>query len=169
VAVIHGVVVDRADPERVSAFWQAVLGYEYRAKGDGWFSLRNPAGIGPYLSFDTVPEGRVVKNRVRLDIRPEDRTRDEERARLEALGATTLRLVDDNPADVHSIMADPESDEFCILNPSDPTNRAPDDLARKQTPRMQLSSGAARKLARRVTGICRGAWQCAQSRVHPAS
>ena len=116
-AVIHGVVVDCADPERVSAFWQAVLGYEYRAKRDGWFSLRHPAGVGPHLSFDKVPEGKVVKNRIHLDIRPEGRTRDEERARLEQLGARTLRLVDDNPADVHYIMADPEGNEFCILNP----------------------------------------------------
>lgn len=116
-AVIHGVVVDCADPERVGAFWQAVLGDGYRAKRDGWSSLRHPAGVGPHLSFDRVHEGKAVKNRVHPDIRPEGRTRDEERARLDQLGARTLRLVEDNPADVHSIVVDPEGNEFCILNP----------------------------------------------------
>lgn len=41
-----------------------------------------------------------------IDIRPEGRTRDEERVRLEALGATMLRLVDDNPDDIQYIMSD---------------------------------------------------------------
>lgn len=40
--------------------------------------------------------------------------------RLEGLGATTLRLVDDVPDDVHYIMAEPEGNEFCILNPEAP-------------------------------------------------
>jgi catechol 2,3-dioxygenase-like lactoylglutathione lyase family enzyme len=114
--VIHGIVVDCADPAKVSAFWQAVLGWDYRRKSDDWHSLQNPNGW-PHLSFGTVPEGKVVKNRVHLDIRPTSGTRDEERARLERLGATTLRLVDDDPDDVHEIMADPEGNEFCLLNP----------------------------------------------------
>lgn len=114
--VIHGVVVDCADPERVSAFWQAVLGWEYRRRSPDWHSLANPNGW-PHLSFGVVPEGKVVKNRVHLDIRPESGTLEDERARLERLGATTLRLVDENPDDVHYIMADPEGNEFCILSP----------------------------------------------------
>lgn len=116
--LIHGVVVDCADPGKLSEFWRQVLGYEYRHREeDDWCSLQPAGGGGPYLSFDKVPEGKVVKNRVHLDIRPEGRTRDEERERLEGLGATTLRLVADNPDDVHYIMADPEGNEFCILNP----------------------------------------------------
>ena len=79
--------------------------------------MLHPHGAGPQPSLDTVPEGKLVKNRLHLDIRPEGRTRDEERTRLERLGATTLRLVDDNPDDVHSIMADSQSNEFWVLNP----------------------------------------------------
>lgn len=114
--VIHGIVVDCADPGAVSSFWQAVLGWNYRRRSAGWHSLRNPDG-GPHLSFGTVPEGKTVKNRVHIDIRPMERTMEQERERLEALGATTLRLVDDNPDDVHYIMADPEGNEFCLLDP----------------------------------------------------
>lgn len=113
--VMHGVVVDCHDAERVAAFWREVLGYEVRNTGTGWVSLRRPDGEGPFLSFDTVPEGKAVKNRVHLDIRPTERSREEERERLESLGATVLRLIDDNPQDVHYIMADPEGNEFCLL------------------------------------------------------
>lgn len=115
--VIHGVVFDCTDPARLAAFWKEVLGYVDRHQGVGWYSLRHPEGVGPFVSFGTVPEGKTVKNRVHLDIRPEGRSRDEERERLEALGATTLRLVEDNPDDIHYIMTDPEGNEFCILNP----------------------------------------------------
>ena len=112
---IHGIVVDCANPVRLGEFWQAVLGWEYRRQAEDWVSLQNPDPHGPNLSFDQVPEEKVVKNRVHLDIRPLERSRDEERARLESLGSTTLRLVDDNPQDIHYIMADPEGNEFCLL------------------------------------------------------
>jgi predicted enzyme related to lactoylglutathione lyase len=115
VAVLHGIVVDSVNPARVSMFWQAVLGWSYRRKEHDWHSLENPGG-GPHLSFGTVPEDKTVKNRVHIDIRPAAGiTMDEERERLEQLGATTRRLVTDNPADVHYIMADPEGNEFCLL------------------------------------------------------
>jgi hypothetical protein len=116
-AVIHGIVVDCDEPARQAAFWKAALGYVDRFQADDWYSLQRPDDAGPFLSFDKVPEGKVVKNRVHLDLRPEGRSRDAERERLEALGATTLRLVTDDPDDIHFIMADPEGNEFCLLEP----------------------------------------------------
>lgn len=115
-AVIHGVVVDCADPLKISEFWRETLGYEYRHKQDDWCSLRKPAEGSPFLSFQLVPEGKVVKNRVHLDIRPESGTLDEERGRIENLGATTLRFFDRGEFS-HYIMADPEGNEFCVLSP----------------------------------------------------
>jgi predicted enzyme related to lactoylglutathione lyase len=113
--VIHGIVIDCADAPALSAFWQAVLGWEYRMQDPEWCSLRNPAG-GPHLSFQLVPEGKVVKNRVHIDIRPETGTLDEERKRIEALGATALQFFDKGEWS-HWVMSDPEGDEFCILSP----------------------------------------------------
>jgi predicted enzyme related to lactoylglutathione lyase len=115
VTVIHGVVVDCADAARLSAFWQAVLGWEYRMREPDWCSLRNPAG-GAHLSFQQVPEGKVVKNRVHLDIRPENGTLEEERERIEALGARALAFYDKGMWS-HWVMTDPEGNEFCILSP----------------------------------------------------
>ena len=113
--VIHGIVIDCAGPRQLAEFWQAVLGWEYRMQEDDWCSLRNPTG-GPHLSFQLVPEGKTVKNRVHLDIRPENDTLEDERKRTEALGATTLEYFDKGNYS-HYVMADPEGNEFCIVSP----------------------------------------------------
>jgi predicted enzyme related to lactoylglutathione lyase len=115
--IFHGVVFDCADSGTVSAFWKDALGWEYRSNRpeEGWISLQpkgedNATSIG----FGDVPEGKVVKNRVHIDIRPDPGvTWEDEHARLEGLGATTLRMLED----AHYIMADPEGNEFCLLNP----------------------------------------------------
>jgi hypothetical protein len=66
----------------------------------------------PRLYFVKVPEGKIVKNRVHLDIMPNDRTQDEEIARLIRLGAI---IVSDRRPDVGwVIMADPGGNEFCV-------------------------------------------------------
>jgi hypothetical protein len=66
----------------------------------------------PRLYFVKVPEGKVVKNRVHLDIIPSDRTQDAEITRLTRLGAT---IVSDRRPDVGwVIMADPEGNELCV-------------------------------------------------------
>ncbi len=46
-----------------------------------------PKGEGPRLLFIEVPEAKSVKNRLHFDLRPTDRTRDEEFDRLLKLGA----------------------------------------------------------------------------------
>jgi catechol 2,3-dioxygenase-like lactoylglutathione lyase family enzyme len=113
--IIHGVVFDCADAATLAAFWKEALGWEYRTQEDGWVSLQPPGGASAgFVSFGAVPEGKVVKNRVHLDIRPSPGEGwEEERARLESLGAKTLQYFED----AHYIMADPEGNEFCLLNP----------------------------------------------------
>jgi hypothetical protein len=114
--VIHGIVVDCHDPRSLAAFWGEALGYESRMDEPEWVSLRKPGGGAPFLSFQLVPEGKVVKNRLHIDIRPDGRGFEEERARLEALGARTLQFFDKGEWS-HYIMADPEDNEFCLLTP----------------------------------------------------
>jgi hypothetical protein len=67
--------------------------------------------------FIEVPEPKSVKNRIHFDLRPSAGSRDEELARLLALGAT---VVDDlrgkyGPGTGWVVLADPEGNEFCIL------------------------------------------------------
>lgn len=73
------------------------------------------AGTAGPLLFIEVPEGKSVKNRLHLDLRPTDRSREEEVERVVALGAAVLddRRTTDGRGWV--VLADPEGNEFCIL------------------------------------------------------
>lgn len=104
--------IDSADPYGLAGFWSRVLGlpvHEGDEQGDE-YALIEGAG----LLFVTVPEAKTVKNRVHLDLQPQDRTRDEEVERLLAIGAT---LVDDRrrpDGGGWAVLADPEGNEFCV-------------------------------------------------------
>jgi Glyoxalase-like domain len=70
-----------------------------------------------------LPDGKTIKNRVHLDLRPADRTREQEAERILALGAA--QLADRRRADGSGwiTLADPEGNEFCIL-PREPASSA---------------------------------------------
>src|SRR5215470_11947848 len=110
------VTFDCADPARLSEFWTAALGYKMSDPPEGfdtwqawaadagipeenWNDMSDavdPAGGGPRLLFQKVPEQKAAKNRVHLDVNvgaghrgPERRELvDEAAKRLEGLGAT---------------------------------------------------------------------------------
>lgn len=68
-----GVVFDCADPVRLSTFWQGLVGgvVDPRTLSDTWVGLRQVPVWGS-LGFQKVPEGKVVKNRVHLDLDVDD-------------------------------------------------------------------------------------------------
>jgi|SRR5690606_39139070 len=135
------VTFDCAEPERLARFWCEVLGYVVPPPPEGFvtwdefhqtqppedrdssFACLDPTGVGPRLYFQRVPEGKVVKNRLHLDVRVGTGLVGEERlaaleaecARLVALGAKRVRLL---PADGVNesclVMQDIEGNEFCL-------------------------------------------------------
>ena len=107
---LEAIDIDCNDPERVGRFWAEVFGAELSGPEDDMWWL-TAAGSRPELLFCRVPEGKAVKNRVHLDLRPTDQ--DAEVRRLESLGA---RRVDIGQGDVTwVVMADVEGNEFCVL------------------------------------------------------
>ena len=70
--------------------------------------------VPPTMFLAAVPEDKVAKNRMHLDLSPVDRSRDEEVTRLEALGATRAD-VGQSGEESWVVMADPEGNEFCVL------------------------------------------------------
>jgi hypothetical protein len=120
------VTFDCAEPERVGRFWCEVLGYVASpgAEGQGdWFACADPSGVSPRLFFQRVPEGKVVKNRVHLDVRVGTGLVGEERvaaleaecARLLPLGASRVELLladEENESCLN--MQDVEGNEFCL-------------------------------------------------------
>ena len=108
----QNIVVDCHDPERVAGFWSQALDLPLHGPHDGEWWLE-PGGDLPDILFLEVPEAKSVKNRVHLDLRPDDQAAEVER--LLALGA---RHVDIGQRDVSwVVLADPEGNEFCVLQP----------------------------------------------------
>ncbi|QEV16202.1 VOC family protein [Streptomyces alboniger] len=135
------VTFDCAEPERVARFWCEALGYVVPPPPAGFaswdefdrslpaerrgsaFACVDPSGVGPRLFFQRVPEGKVVKNRVHLDVRAGAGLVGEERlavleaecARLVALGAVRVRLLPaDGVEESCIVMQDVEGNEFCL-------------------------------------------------------
>ena len=117
---IEQVTIDCKDPDRVAKFWQEALGYQQAGRwveGDMIEVEIAPSdGKGDSFLFLSDSEPKTVKNRLHLDLRPDDQAA--EVARLEALGATR---VDIGQRDVSwVVLADPEGNEFCILSARQP-------------------------------------------------
>ncbi|WP_422115448.1 VOC family protein [Brachybacterium sp. UNK5269] len=146
------ITFDAHDPRALSLFWKDVLGYVHPGPpgielADGedplvaWddflarsgvpadqrnqaSALEDPDGAGPRLFFQQVPEDKVAKNRVHLDVRAAPGVSGAERMaaleaeaeRLVALGAARLVRHEPEPpmSDGFLVMADPEGNEFCL-------------------------------------------------------
>jgi hypothetical protein len=68
------------------------------------------------LLFITVPDAKLVKNRVHLDLRPVAGTREQEVERVLALGASWLADHRRPDGSGWITLADPEGNEFCVLS-----------------------------------------------------
>ncbi|MEI8408837.1 MULTISPECIES: VOC family protein [unclassified Kribbella] len=146
------VTFDAHDPQALSTFWRDVLGYVHPgppgvelpegadplAAWDEFLekigvpeeerntrsALEDPDGDGPRIFFQQVPEDKVAKNRVHLDVRAAPGLQGDERMaaleaecdRLVALGAKRVRRFDPAPPlELGTItMTDPEGNEFCL-------------------------------------------------------
>ena len=115
---IQCLCIDTADPLRLATFWQEVLGWRLEAGPENNEVVLEPPkgspedGVAPDLLFLRVPEDKLGKNRLHLDLRPVDQAA--EVARLEGLGARRAD-VGQGPEVTWVVMADPDGNEFCVL------------------------------------------------------
>jgi catechol 2,3-dioxygenase-like lactoylglutathione lyase family enzyme len=118
---ISHTTIDCGNAYALSEWWKRVLGYvdledDPNEPGHEECMIRDPE-TGHRLLFIEVPDGKSVKNRLHLDLRPRSGTRDEELARLLAHGA--VEVLDmrgaHGPGTGWVVLADPEGNEFCIL------------------------------------------------------
>jgi predicted enzyme related to lactoylglutathione lyase len=111
----YGLVIDSADPVELADFWRQVLDYKVMFSSPEEVALARDEESFPGLIFVPVPEAKGVKNRLHIDLNPDDQGAEVER--LLALGATR---VDIGQGDVRwVVMADPEGNEFCVLTHHD--------------------------------------------------
>jgi catechol 2,3-dioxygenase-like lactoylglutathione lyase family enzyme len=114
---LSNITIDCADPQKLSWFWADVFGYPHaewspeqrqgfldQGMTEEEFTQRSiaedPTGLGPRFFFQRVPESKVVKNRMHIDIRtfPDRRATheevDAEVERIIGLGATVVEKMD---------------------------------------------------------------------------
>ena len=107
--------VDADDPAALARWWAELLGWEVTDDDDPEEVGVSPSGeddpANPRLLFCKVPEKKTVKNRLHIDLRPDDQ--DAEVARAEGLGAQRVDIGQGEQSWV--VLADPEGNEFCIL------------------------------------------------------
>jgi hypothetical protein len=137
------VTFDCADPGALATFWAQALGGVVPAPPGGFSTwddfldargvpperrndasaVEDPEGRTPRIFFQRVPEGKVVKNRVHLDVRAAPGLEGDERmtaleaaaADLVAIGATRVsRFEPDGLSAGFVVMQDPEGNEFCL-------------------------------------------------------
>ncbi|WPO73101.1 VOC family protein [Streptomyces sp. KN37] len=113
-SLVRHLTFDAHDAYRQGTFWAEVLGGKLADDDFPGDPEALVEGGGVTLLFVTVPDAKTVKNRLHVDLQPQDRTRDEEVERLLALGA---ELVDDRRKPNGrgwAVLADPEGNEFCV-------------------------------------------------------
>jgi hypothetical protein len=118
-ARIHAITLDCRNHELVGRFWAAALGWaddpeNPNTTGDPEWLLVSPDGA-VHLLFQQVPEAKTAKNRMHLDLEPEDMTRDKMVERLIGLGATIVSDHRKPDGTGWVTMADIENNEFCVL------------------------------------------------------
>jgi hypothetical protein len=105
-------VVDALDPVALGHWWADALGWIVFNDDPDEFEIRAAPDRIPGLLFALVDDPKVVKDRLHLDLRPDDR--DAEVARLVGLGATHVDVGQGEQSWV--VLADPEGNEFCVLS-----------------------------------------------------
>ena len=117
---LQAITVDAHDPRALAEFWAEVLGWKIGEGGNEievWIEreLGDPKNTGfPDILFLKNSDVKNVKNRLHLDLRPDDQ--DAEVRRLEKLGAKRIEIGQSADPDTSwVVMADPEGNEFCVL------------------------------------------------------
>ena len=112
--------VDCRNAFELSAWWKELLGYtdedgDPNLPGHEECMIRDP-GTGHRILFIEVPEAKAVKNRLHFDLRPREGSRDDEVARVTALGAHVVADLRGKygPGTGWVVLADPEGNEFCV-------------------------------------------------------
>jgi hypothetical protein len=113
---VGSIVIDCNDFPGMLAFWQEALRYVPREPpDDDWVVLMDPDRRGVNVSLQVVPEKKVGKNRLHLDLYTEDQEGEVER--LLGLGATRHARVSE-PNEDFVVLEDPEGNLFCVIDKS---------------------------------------------------
>jgi len=105
-------VVDAIDPPRLAQWWASVLDYRLLYESSDEATIGPDEDSRPTITFIHVLDAKSGKNRLHLDLSPDDR--DGEVERLVNMGARRVDVGQPDDA-AWTVLADPEGNEFCVL------------------------------------------------------
>lgn len=114
---LYAVSTSSPDPARLARFWGELLGREVVDDPYGAHALAATDAPGYRLRFTRDDAPKVAQNRIHFDLTsasPDQMTETIERAL--ALGAERIDI-GQTPDDGHEVMADPDGNEFCVIEP----------------------------------------------------
>ena len=111
---VGSVVIDCNDFQTMFDFWREALRYVPRDEPeDDWIVLEDPNNDWVNVSISQVPEPRVGKNRLHLDLYTDDQEGEIER--LLGLGAIRHPR-EPEPGEDFVVLEDPEGNLFCVID-----------------------------------------------------
>ncbi|MET9659765.1 VOC family protein [Streptomyces sp. NPDC006510] len=110
----YSIVIDAHDLPSLARFWSQVLDWQVLFEADDEIVIGADKSALPGITFVPVPERKTVKNRLHIDLAPDDLAAEVER--IIGLGARRGDI--GQQADVGwVVLEDPEGNEFCVLTP----------------------------------------------------
>lgn len=111
---LYHLAVDSHDTRAQGRFWAQVLDWKILYEDDEEVVIGADEHSLPGMCFLRVPESKTVKNRLHIDLTPDDR--DAEVERIIGLGARRMDVGQGEDA-TWVVLQDPEGNEFCVLRP----------------------------------------------------
>ncbi|MFF3455970.1 VOC family protein [Streptomyces sp. NPDC002730] len=111
---LYTVVIDSHDLPALARFWSQVLDWKVVFEAEDEIVIGADESALPGITFVPVGERKTVKNRLHIDLTPDDQAAEVER--IIGLGARRAD-VGQRPKDTWVVLADPEGNEFCVLRP----------------------------------------------------
>lgn len=110
-ASVRAIMIDCHDPVALFDFWSEIVGVEVEHRYPAYIFTTTLPGNHIRLAFQQVPEDKVVKNRLHLDVAHPDPAAFI--ALVESLGGS--RIEDHQIGEFGwTVLADPEGNEFCV-------------------------------------------------------
>ncbi len=113
---LHHVVVDAHDLSRLAAFWAEALHWRVLSTREREVVIGPDETADVGICFMPSPDPKTVKNRLHLDLTTSAEDQEAEIERLLGLGARPVD-VGQTGAESWTVLADPEGNEFCVVQP----------------------------------------------------
>lgn len=114
---LHGICFDATDPQRLAGFWAALLGWDPAEDREDTVALAPRDDTGFRLRFVPTSQPKQLQNLMHFDLTSQSEQEQQETVeRALSLGAQHID-VGQRPEEGHVVLADPDGNEFCVLEP----------------------------------------------------